>query len=159
MVGSMFVMDPTLRGGRRTDIGKIAYRGWRRLPGMKKLLLGCALAFVISCSSKSDEEKMMEKSVSMMEEIAKVVESSGDDCGKMASGIEGVYKKYEGDIKAMQAMKEKVDSDPKKQEEMKRVAMKYASRLEKVMPAMLGMMKCADDPKMKEMSEKMEGLM
>ena len=125
---------------------------------MRALLFCTALLFATACSSKSNEESMMDKSVSMMEDIAKVVQSSGDDCAKMSSGVEGVYKKYEGDMKAMKEFGEKVKSDPKKAEEMAKLAAKYSARLEKVMPAMMGMMKCADDPKMKELQAKFDGM-
>jgi len=126
---------------------------------MRMYLLSGVLLFAAACgSSKSPEEKAMETSISMMEEIAKVVESSGDDCGKMSSGIEAVYKRHEGDLAAMKAMGEKMKSDPKKAEELQRLAMKYADKMSRLMPAMMGMMKCADDPKMKELKEKMDGL-
>ena len=36
---------------------------------------------------------------------------------------------------------------------------KYGPRMQKVMPAMMGMMKCADDPKMKAVQSKLDGMM
>ena len=38
---------------------------------------------------------MMDKMVSLMEDLGNVVDKSGDDCGKMADGIEALTKKYD----------------------------------------------------------------
>jgi hypothetical protein len=39
------------------------------------------------------------------------------------------------------------------------MAKKYGDRMQKVMPKLMGMMKCADDPKMKAVNEKFQGMM
>ena len=36
---------------------------------------------------------------------------------------------------------------------------KYGDRMQKVMPKMMGMMKCADDPKFKAINDKLKGMM
>jgi hypothetical protein len=117
-------------------------------------LICVALAFAPGCSKSPDA--MMDKMLDMMEEMGKAVESAGSDCGKMADGVDGVVKKYEGDLKDMKAMSEKMKGDKAKQEELMK---KYGPRMEKVMPAMMGMMKCADDPKMKAVQKKLDGMM
>jgi hypothetical protein len=101
---------------------------------------------------------MMDKMLDMMEDMGKAVEGANGDCGKMATGVETVLNKYQGDIADMKAYAEKMkgEKDKAKAEEMMK---KYGPRLEKVMPQMMGMMKCADDPKMKALNEKMKGLM
>lgn len=121
---------------------------------LRNVLVCCALALAPACSKSSDA--MMDKMVDMMEELGSAVDSAGGDCGKMASGVESVVKKYEGDLKDMKAAAEKVKGDKAKSEELMK---KYGPRIQKVMPSMMGMMKCADDPKMKEVSDKLKGVM
>jgi hypothetical protein len=74
----------------------------------------------------------------------------------MASSLEDITKKYEGDIKEMKAMGDKMKNDKAKSEELMK---KYGDRMQKVMPKMMGMMKCADDPKMKAVQAKLDGMM
>jgi hypothetical protein len=96
----------------------------------------------------------VEKMVSMMEDLGNAVEKAGGDCGKMASGVEAVANKY--DLKAMKAEAEKLKTN---EQESKKMMEKYSGRLEKAMPKLMGMMACADDPKMKAVNEKFDGVM
>jgi hypothetical protein len=102
------------------------------------------------CSKPDPAEKM----VTMMEDLGNAVEKAGDDCGKMADGVEAVAKKY--DLKAMKESAEKMKGN---KDEAEKMAKKYGDRMQKVMPKLLGMMKCADDPKMKAVNEKFQGMM
>ncbi|HEY6033443.1 MAG TPA: hypothetical protein VIV58_04265, partial [Kofleriaceae bacterium] len=113
-----------------------------------------ALAFAPACSKGPDA--MMDKMVGMMEEMGNAVESANGDCGKMASSLEDITKKYEGDIKEMKAMGEKMKGD---KDESEKLMKKYGDRIQKVMPKMMGMMKCSEDPKMKEVQKKLDGMM
>ena len=123
---------------------------------IRNLLLGTTFAlFLGSACSKSPDEQMG-KMVTMMEDLGKAVDSANGDCGKMASGVEAVVKKYEGDIKDMKAAAEKMKGD---KEQTEKLMKKYGDRMQKVMPKMMGMMKCADDPKMKAASERLKGMM
>jgi hypothetical protein len=121
---------------------------------IRNVLICTALAFAPACSKSPDA--MMDKMVGMMEEMGKAVESANGDCGKMASSLEDITKKYEGDLKEMKAMGEKMKGDKAKSEELMK---KYGDRIQKVMPQMMGMMKCADDPKMKAVQSKLQGMM
>jgi hypothetical protein len=121
---------------------------------IRNVLICCVLAFAPACSKSPDA--MMDKMLDMMEDMGKAVESANGDCGKMATGVESVVNKYQGDLENMKAAAEKMKGDKAKTEEMMK---KYGPRIEKVMPAMMGMMKCADDPKMKAVSEKLKGMM
>ena len=121
---------------------------------IRNVLICAALAVAPACSKSPDA--MMDKMVGMMEEMGKTVESANGDCGKMATGLQDITKKYEGDIKEMKAMGDKMKGDKAEQE---RLMKKYGDRMQKVMPAMMGMAKCADDPKMKEVQEKLKGMM
>jgi len=121
---------------------------------IRNVLICCTLALAPACSKSSDA--MMDKMIDMMEEMGTAVDGAGGDCAKMASGVEAVVKKYEGDLKDMKATAEKMKGDKAKAEELMK---KYGPRLQKVMPAMMGMVKCADDPKMKAVSAKLEGMM
>jgi len=117
------------------------------------ILILAALSISPACSKSSDP---MEKMMSMMEEMGDAVEGAKGDCAKMATNVEGVVNKYEGDIKEMKSSAEKMKGDKDKAKEAME---KYADRMQKVMPKMMGMMKCANDPKMKELSKKLEGMM
>ena len=121
---------------------------------IRNLLICAALAFAPACSKGPDA--MMDKMVGMMEEMGNAVDSADGDCGKMATSLEAISKKYEGDIKDMKAMGDKMEGD---KEESEKLMKKYGDRIQKVMPKMMGMMKCADDPKMKEIQKKFEGMM
>lgn len=98
----------------------------------------------------------MDKMLTMMEDLGKAAESANGDCGKMADNVEAVAKKYEGDLADMKATAEKMKGDKEKAAELMK---KYGDRMQKVMPAMMSMMKCADDPKFKAVSKKLEGMM
>ena len=121
---------------------------------IRNVLICAALAFAPACSKSPDA--MMDKMVGMMEEMGNAVDSANGDCGKMASSLEDISKKYEGDIKEMKAMGEKMKGD---KDESEKLMKKYGDRIQKVMPKMMGMMKCADDPKMKEVQKKLDGMM
>lgn len=125
---------------------------------LRNVMLSCALMFSATACGGSDDE-FLEKSVVMMEGLAKAVESSGDDCTKMASNVEAYVNKNEGLIKELKAKGEEIKKDKSKAEKMAKSAEKYKDRMQKAMPAMMGMMKCADDPKMKAMEDKLRGLM
>ena len=121
---------------------------------IRNVLICAALAFAPACSKGPDA--MMDKMVGMMEEMGNAVDSANGDCGKMATSLEAISKKYEGDIKEMKAMGDKMKGD---KEESEKLMKKYGDRIQKVMPKMMGMMKCADDPKMKEIQKKFDGMM
>jgi hypothetical protein len=109
-----------------------------------------SLALLANCSKDDPAEKM----VVLMEEMGNAAEKAGDDCGKMAENVDAVMKKY--DLKALKASAEKMKGDKAQAEAM---AKKYGDRMQKAMPKLMGMMKCADDPKMKAVNEKFQGMM
>jgi len=122
---------------------------------MKKLLLMLALAAVPACSKKGPEA-MMDKMVAMMEDLGAAVDKANGDCSKMADGVQSVVNKYDGDLQDMKSAAEKLKGD---KEQAEKLMKKYGDRMQKVMPKMMGMMKCADDPKMKAVSAKLSGMM
>lgn len=121
---------------------------------IRNLFVCVALAFAPGCSKSPDA--MMDKMMDMMDELGNAIEGANGDCAKMADSVTAVEKKYEGDLKAMKEMGEKMKGDKAKAEELQK---KYGPRMEKAMPKLMGMMKCADDPKMKEVEEKLKGMM
>ena len=48
---------------------------------------------------------------------------------------------------------------PPRSAKVQELMAKYADRMQKIMPQLMGMMKCAGDPKMKAVSAKLEGMM
>lgn len=122
---------------------------------LRNTLICAALALAPACS-KSGPDAMMDKMVGIMEEMGNAVDSSGGDCGKMASSLETIVNKHEGELKDLKAQAEKMKGDKAQSEELMK---KYGPRMEKVMPKMMGMMKCSDDPKMKEVQKKLDGMM
>ena len=123
---------------------------------MRNLLVSALLVLPLAAGGckKNDGEATVEKMVSLMEDLGNVVDKSGDDCSKMADGVEAVVKKY--DLQSLKASAEKINGD---KAESERLMKKYGDRMQKVMPKMMGMMKCADDPKMKAVNDKLRGVM
>lgn len=120
---------------------------------LKALVISASLALsLIAC--KSNKEAQVEKMVSMMEDMGNAIDKAGDDCGKMAEGLEAVTKKY--DLAAMKSAAENLKGD---KDEAKKIMEKYGDRMQKVMPKLMGMMKCGDDPKMKALESKLKGVM
>lgn len=126
---------------------------------IRNLLFSCALVFSATACGGSSDDAFFEKTVSMMEGLAKAIESAGDDCGKMATAVGDFVKKNEGTMKELKAKGEELKKDKSKAEALAKSAEKYKDRMMKAMPAVMGMMKCQDDPKMKELQEKFDGLM
>jgi hypothetical protein len=123
---------------------------------MRNLLVTALLVLPLAAGGckKNDSEATVEKMVSLMEDLGNVVDKSGDDCSKMADGVEAVVKKY--DLQSLKASAETIKGD---KAESERLMKKYGDRMQKVMPKMMGMMKCADDPKMKAVNDKLRGVM
>ena len=117
------------------------------------LLLCGALTLSMSACSKKDP---IEKMVSMMEDLGDAVEKADGDCGKMADGVQSVADKYKGDLESMKEAAKKAKKD---KDESKKLMEKYGDRMQKVVPKIMDMMKCADDPKMKAVNESLKGLM
>ena len=111
-----------------------------------------ALSFTSACSKKDPLDKM----VSMMEDLGDAVDGANGDCGKMADSVKAVADKYKSDIPAMKEASEKAKGD---KDQTKALMDKYGDRMQKALPKLMGMMKCADDPKMKEVNESLKGLM
>jgi hypothetical protein len=120
---------------------------------IRRLFLALALAASLSACSKKDP---VDKLVSMMEDLGDAVDGAKGDCGKMADAVQAVADKYKGDIAAM---KEAGENAKKDKDKAKDLMEKYGDRIQKVMPKMMGMMSCADDPKMKAVSDSLKGLM
>ena len=126
---------------------------------IRTFLLCSVLAISVSACSKGGDEALMEKSVNMIEGLAKAVDSAGGDCGKMATSVGDFVKSNQSTLKEIQAEAEAIKKDEARAKAMAKAADKYKDRMMKAMPAMMGMAKCADDPKMKEISEELKGLM
>lgn len=131
----------------------------KQAPVIRNLLFSCALVFSATACGGGSDEAFMEKSVVMMEGLAKAIGDAGEDCGKMATNVGDFIKKNEGAMKEIKAKAESMKNDKAAAEKMAKAAEKYSARLEKAMPAMMGMMKCADDPKMKELQDKLKDFM
>lgn len=120
--------------------------------GQVILCAAITLGLGTACSKKDPAEKM----VTMMEDLGNAVDSANGDCGKMADGVQAVADKYKGDIDSFKALKDKSKTD---KDQQKALMDKYGDRIQKVMPKLFGMAKCADDPKMKEVSDRLKGMM
>ncbi len=115
-----------------------------------KIFVCAALALAPACSKSSPAEQM----VSLVEEIGAAVDSANGDCGKMADAVQTVINKY--DLNALKEAAEKVKADKDKSKEL---MSKYGDRMKNAMPKMMGMLKCAEDPKMKDVQAKLKGVM
>ena len=105
-----------------------------------------------ACSKKDPAEKM----VTMMEELGNAVDSANGDCGKMADGVQAVADKYKGDIDSFKELKDKSKTD---KDQQKALMDKYGDRIQKATPKLMGLMNCANDPKMKAVGDRLKGMM
>ena len=119
--------------------------------------IACGALFGTACKKGADGK--MEEMVTIMEEMGNAITSANGDCPKMANNLEAFANKRSDDLKELKAWADAAKNDKAQAEEMAKNMSKYQSRLEKVMPAMMGMMKCADDPKIKALNEKLKGIM
>ena len=124
---------------------------------VRNIVFSIALVFSATACGGGSDDAFMEKSDTLMEGMAKVVEKAGDDCGKMADGLADFVKKNEGALKDMKEKAESMKKDKAAMEKMAKAGEKYKDRLAKAMPAMMSMMKCTDDPKFKEIEGKLSG--
>ena len=120
---------------------------------LRNLFMLAALAAAPAACKKSADDKANEM-VTMMEEMGTAVDGANGDCGKMADSLNAVLKKH--DLKAMKQFGEDMKKDKAKSDELEK---KYGPRMEKAMPKLMGMMKCADDPKMKDLKAQLDGMM
>lgn len=120
---------------------------------MRNVMLLLALAAAPTACKKSSDD-MANQMVSMMEDMGNAVEQANGDCGKMADSLEAITKKY--DLGAMKKFSADMKKDKAKSDELEK---KYGARMQAAMPKLMGMMKCADDPKMKDLKTKFDGMM
>ena len=120
---------------------------------MRNVMLMMALAIVPTACKKSSDD-MANQMVSMVEDMGNAVEQANGDCGKMADSLTAISKKY--DLDAMKKFEADMKKDKAKSDELEK---KYGPRMQAAMPKLMGMMKCADDPKMKDLKAKFDGMM
>jgi hypothetical protein len=118
---------------------------------IKHAALCFALAFAPACH-KADPA---EKSVQLMEDLGDAADSANGDCKKLAESMKTIAAKYQGDVAAMKAESEKMKND---KEAEKALEEKYAGRIEKAMPKVMKLLKCADDEGFKAAGKPLEGL-
>lgn len=123
---------------------------------IRTLFLSTTLLFGLATGCSNNNEKAFEKMVTMVEEISKAVDGAGDDCGKMATAVEAVVKKYEGDLDDMKKAAEAIKGD---KAEAEKIMKKYEERMDRALPGMLAMVECSEDPKMRDLSLRLSGLM
>jgi hypothetical protein len=126
---------------------------------IRTFLLSTALVFSATACSKGGDEALMEKTIGLMEGIGKAVEGAGDDCGKMATTVGDFVKSNAGTLKELKEQGEAIKKDEARAKAMAQLAEKYKDRMMNAVPALMGMAKCADDPKMKEIQDQLKGLM
>ena len=120
---------------------------------LRNIMMMAALA-VAPAACKKSPDAMADKMVSMIEDMGNAVESSGGDCGKMGDALTAVMKKY--DLKAMKEFAQNMKKDKAKSEELQK---KYGDRMQKAMPKLFGIAKCANDPKIKDLQKQFDGMM
>ena len=118
---------------------------------LKYAALSIALAFAPACH-KADPA---EKSVQMMEDLGDAADKANGDCTKLADSVKTIAAKYQGDVAEMKALDAKMKNDKDAQKALEE---KYASRLEKAMPKLMKLLKCADDATFKAAAAPLEGL-
>ncbi len=116
------------------------------------LLCATAALSLAACGKKTPIDKM----VSMMEDLGDAVDDAKGDCGKMADKVQAVTDKYKDDLPAMKEAADKAKHD---KDQKKALMDKYGDRIQKAAPKMMGLLQCADDPKMKALEDSLKGVM
>lgn len=135
---------------------------------MKRLLvmmMGSVMAIALAggCKDKGGSaggvsgdmtvDQACDKSVSMMESMAKAVESNKGNCDGMGSALE----KWVADNKPFMEWAKKQEGDAAKKKEFEeKCEPKMKAAMEKVMPAMMGAQECASNEKVKAAMASME---
>jgi hypothetical protein len=98
-------------------------------------------------------DQACDKSVAMMESMAKAIESNKGNCDGMGSALE----KWVADNKGFMEWAKKQDGDAAKKKEFEeKCEPKVKAAMEKAMPAMMGAQECASNEKVKAAMESMQ---
>ena len=118
---------------------------------MQRILAAFALVgltFAFTGCSKNPEEA----AISMMEDMANLVDKHKDDCDKMGGELSSFMDKHADTIKSIKEFSEKQTAEQKKASEEK-----YKERAAKAGEKMMGgVMKCMTNEKVKEAMGKMK---
>jgi hypothetical protein len=135
---------------------------------MKRLLvtmMGSVMAIALAggCKDKGGSggggggdmtvDQACDKSVAMMESMAKAIESNKGNCDGMGTALE----KWVADNKGFMEWAKKQDGDAAKKKEFEeKCEPKVKAAMEKAMPAMMGAQECASNEKVKAAMESMQ---
>lgn len=136
---------------------------------MKRLLVMTmgsvmAIALAAGCKDKGGSaggggggdmtvDQACDKSVAMMESMAKAIESNKGNCDGMGTALE----KWVADNKPFMEWAKKQEGDAAKKKEFEeKCEPKVKAAMEKVMPAMMGAQECASNEKVKNAMESMQ---
>lgn len=134
---------------------------------MKRLLVMTmgsvmAIALAAGCKDKGGGaggggdmtvDQACDKSVAMMESMAKAIESNKGNCDGMGTALE----KWVADNKPFMEWAKKQEGDAAKKKEFEeKCEPKVKAAMEKVMPAMMGAQECASNEKVKAAMESMQ---
>ncbi|MGE0870564.1 MAG: hypothetical protein AB7P03_18510 [Kofleriaceae bacterium] len=113
------------------------------------LVISTVVAFSIAgCGSK--EDKFLDNMVAM----ADAIDSAKGDCAKMGANLESFYNSKGSELKELRAWAASQKHDKAEAEAM---AKNHADRLGKIATKMAGLAGCAQDPKVKEINQKLNG--
>ncbi len=105
--------------------------------------------------SDAEFEAMMNKALALFDGMAKAVDASGDDCGKLADGMAKVMDDNKDFLESAKKWKDNPEMDKKAEEWMK-------GKMEAMMPSMMKIgaagQKCASDAKFTEVMKRMDEL-
>jgi len=125
---------------------------------VRNMIFASAIAFgalfTPACNKGADGK--MEQMVTIMEEMGTAVSSANGDCTKMGNNLEAFANKRGDEMKELKAWADSAGKDKEQAEAMAKGMEKYKDRMAKAMPAMMDMMKCADDPKIKALESKLK---
>jgi hypothetical protein len=99
-------------------------------------------------------DQACDKTMSMMSSMVKAIEANKGNCDGMGTALE----KWVADNKAFIEWGKKMDADEAKKKEFdEKCTPKLTAEMEKMMPAMMGAMECAENEKVKAAMESMGG--
>lgn len=117
------------------------------------------IAVAAACGSDRrahDDAVNVDRIATFVEAIAAAVAAAGDDCGKIADGVEAVFRQREAEMKSLRAWFDETGRDEAR---TVRIGQALAPRMAAIRPQLESIVRCGDDPRMRAVETRMKALM
>lgn len=115
-------------------------------------------ALAVACGGPSKDEVDVEnagKMATFIEAIAAATKAGGTDCGKIADGVEAVFREHKATLSSLDGWFAEADRDEARKV---RIGELMYPRLAAVRPQLESIVACGDDPRMKAVEARLKAL-